>query len=125
MHFALIIILTSCTKAPINGDLDGQWEVIEVYPAPSETIIDQRLFYNFYMHVCQLSYYGSYFSDAQMIYEDNTIILDFPYATSIEDIKILKQYGILSNPVTFNVEFLNKNSLILSNDDSVVTLKKH
>lgn len=54
-------IIFICQKAPINGNLDGQWEVVEVNPHPEVEILDQRLFYNFYRHVCQLTYYGGFF----------------------------------------------------------------
>ena len=123
-YILIFIAFLSCTKAPMNGDLDGQWAVVDVNPAPQEFIVDQPLFYNFYMHVCQLSYYGGYFSDAEMIYDDNSMYLYFPYATAPDDIKMLKQYGILTNPVEFHVEYKNKNHLILSNSESTITLKK-
>lgn len=117
--------MPACQKAPINGALDGQWEVKEVYPQPEVIIIDERLFYNFSLHVCDLTYYGALFTQGNMQYDGETLWLEFPFAKNEKEILALKQYGILSNPVSFNVDFSDKHHLTLSNDDSVVVLVKH
>lgn len=122
-----ILFLTfffSCQKAPINGDLDGQWEVMEVEPEPMETNIPTRIYYNFSLHVCALSYYGGTFAFANMTYTGDELYLDFPSIKDHERIT-LRQYGILSNPVNFKVTFSGKKNLVLSNDKSTVVLVKH
>ena len=124
---ALILVLSllfSCQKAPINGDLDGMWQVMEVSPPPKEILIEGRLYYNFSLHVCALSSYGAGFTTGNMHYEGNLLTLDFPYAFSQENILKLKQYGINSNPVNFTVEYIDKNLLILKDGDTTVTLRK-
>ena len=119
------LIPLSCTKSPINGDLDGQWEVMDVYPSPSVNIIPERLYYNFSLHVCMLSYYGGTFLFANMVYDGDTLILDFAEDKNEEDILALQQYGILTNPVTFKVKYTDKHHLTLYNDQSEVILVKH
>lgn len=123
---ALIILLAipSCQKAPINGDLDGQWQVMEVNPQPTEIIINERLYYCFSLHVCQLSYYGSAFTSGNMKFDGKTLYLDFPHATSTLNRQKLAQYGITENPITFTVEHLDKKSLILRHGDTVVAMRK-
>lgn len=123
--FLLVVpILQCCQKAPINGDLDGQWEVIEVNPEADHIEVDARLFYNFYLHVCQLTYYGGYFLDGDMTFNGETLWIDFPYELNDWQLITLKQYGINENPVVFDVEFPSKNRMILKNEDVVITLKK-
>lgn len=123
--FFVTIFLFGCTKAPINGNLDGQWEVIEVFPEPSEKVIQERLFYNFSLHVCLLSYYGGYFMTGNMLYNENQdLYISIPFGLTDKQTLGLAQYGILSNPVYFKVEFPNKHTLILSNEESYVKLKK-
>ena len=116
--------MTTCQKAPINGDLDGQWQVIQVDPDP-QVQFPERLYYNFSLHVCSLSYYGGYFQSANMIYEDDKISLDFPYPNATVGFLTLSLYGINSNPVTFNVHFENHNRMILYNNESTVVLQRH
>lgn len=124
---ALIFLSTSfsCTKAPINGWLDGQWEVVEVTPDPLIQIINQRLYYNFSLHVCMLSYYGGTTAYANMKYDGDYLSLDFNEEAFGGKILAIKQYGIFSNPVIFKVNFTDSHHLILSNDESKVVLVKH
>lgn len=120
----LLLFLTSgCQKSPINGDLDGQWQVMEVSPANAETPIDARLYYCFYLHVCQLNYYGGTLTTGSMDYSGDHITLSFP-DTSGETAAGLRQYGIPANPVTFTVDRLDSKSLILRSATTTVTLRK-
>lgn len=120
----LLLFLTSgCQKSPINGDLDGQWQVMEVSPAPVETPINARLYYCFYLHVCQLNYYGGTLTTGSMDYSGDHITLSFP-DTSGETAAGLRQYGIPANPVTFTVDRLDSKSLILRSAATTVTLRK-
>lgn len=120
-----IILLLSCQKSPINGDLDGQWEVVEVYPEPEKVIIHERLYYNFYLHVCMLSYYGGTTAYANMNYNGETMVLDFKEQAPEGSLRALPQYGILINPVAFNVEFTSSHNMTLSNEESLIVLVKH
>lgn len=117
------LIMCNCQKSPINGYLDGQWQVMDVYPTP-ETIIDQRLYYCFYMHTCMLTYYGGEVANGNFRYSDNSIYMDFPHPNIAPPAPILKQYGINSNPVTFSIEILTKNKLVLKDGETIVTLRK-
>lgn len=120
-----LIFFLSCQKAPINGDLDGQWEVVEVIPEPENIVIDERLFYNFSLHVCMLSYYGGTLGYSNLEYNGENISLNFVEETPDGDFNALPQYGILSNPVTFSVKFENSHNLILTSNESKVILVKH
>lgn len=120
----VLLMPTSCEKTPINGDLDGQWQVMSVTPEPTDRPIEERLYYCFSLHVCQLTYYGGVFTSGNLRFDGKTIYLDFPYADSELSIRRLPQYGINENPITFNVEHLDKKSLILRHGDTVVTMRK-
>lgn len=125
---AMILLLAAggCQKEPINGDLDGQWQVIDVTPQAPETIINERLYYCFSLHTVQLSYYGPgpWTSGNILKYGDNTLVLEFPYADAYISIDKLKQYGIYSNPVSFTIEHLDKNRMTLRDGDVVISLRK-
>ena len=128
LKFILILfslsILPTCQKTPINGDLDGEWEVMEVYPEPPEWDSDLRLFYNFSRSVCQLTVYGGPFTLGNLTYEDNVVTLYFPFIeTEYQELQ-LKQYGIFTNPISFNAEFEGNRKLILSNENTIVILRK-
>lgn len=113
-----------CQKAPKNGWLDGMWEVKQVTVGDKVIEPRDRIFYNFYMDVCSLSYYGGPYTDANMIYDGETLYLDFPYARDEHNMGKLRNYGIYTNPVTFYVHFETDERLILRDGDIVVSLIK-
>lgn len=127
LSFSLLLFLlpsSGCSKRPINGWLDGQWEVMQVDPAPLPELSNERFFYNFGMHICQLYLYNQHFIDGIMAYDGETISVNFPHELTSEEIETLRYFGIDSNPFVFNVDFPNKNTLILSNDDTTVVLRR-
>ena len=119
------LALSNCTKSSINGDLDGKWQILEIETdGVSHSIKDEQLYYNFYMHVCNLSYYSGVLTDGNMRFENNSLWLQFPYLTTQEGMLKLHRYGIFSNPVTFSVVHLSKSKLILKEGDIIITLSK-
>lgn len=123
--FMIFLGLCNCTKAPMNGHLDGRWQILEIEEnGQVRNVKDDQLYYNFYMHVCALSYYGNYLTEANMRYENDEIWLQFPYVQTPEGYERLKSYGIYSNPVTFNVEYLSRSKLIMKEGDVIITLRK-
>lgn len=130
LFFSFLILsqlFSGCQKSPINGDLDGHWQVMKVTPAPTEEIITTRLYMGFYLHVCQLYYVnGGGWTAGNMHYEGDKLSLDFPYAIDNETAEImLRQYGINSPKVTFTVETLTKNRMVLRDGETVVELRKY
>ena len=121
----LIFLISGCSKAPINGDLDGQWEVVEVSPTPQFTIISGRLYYNFSLHTCMLSFYGGTFLFANMDYHGNQLSLDFAEESTERQRQALAQYGIIYNPITFQVDFKDSHHLTLTNNEVRIELIKH
>ena len=123
----MLVFANGCGKNPINGDLDGQWQVMDIVPEAPETSVQGRLYMCFNLHVCQLTSYGSGAQAAGNLKFDsqnNTLSLDFPDIQSERGLNILKQYGIYSNPVTFEIEMLNSSNLILRDGDVLVVLRK-
>ena len=124
----LLILCVSCQKAPINGHLDGRWQILEIeIDKELSNVKDQQLYYNFYLHVCNLSSYGEQyeFAEANLHYEDDIIYLDFPYVDTLDQTEYLQQFGIYSNPVVFEVEYIDKKKLIIKEGDNIIiTLRK-
>ena len=114
-----------CQKSSINGDLDGKWQILEIETEDGvKNIKDDQLYYNFYLHVCNLSYYGGIFTVGNLNYDNNEIRMDFPYINTPTGRDALADYGIYSNPVEFEVFYIDKNRLVMGNDESIITLRK-
>ena len=121
----LPLFLIGCQKDSINGHLDGRWQIMEIETdGEVNEVKDQQLYYNFYMHVCNLSFYGGVFAEANFILENNIIYLSFPYINTPDRFESLSNYGIYSNPVEFRVVYLDKKKLIMENDESIITCRK-
>lgn len=121
----LSVMMSCCQKAPINGDLDGMWQVMQVDPEPAYKPIGQRIYYNFYLHTCNLTVYGDgTFSTSVMAFDGEKMTLKFPDRVSDHHMDRLRQFGINSNPVTFTVEKLTSKSLVLRDGDTTVTMRK-
>ncbi len=119
------ICYTSCQKSAINGDLDGQWQVMSIDPEPDNYNPEQRVYYCFSLHTVQLTAFGGPWMSGNILkFDDGSLALDFPYATTPQDINRLRQYGINRNPVTFSIGHLDKNRLVLKDDDTTITLRK-
>lgn len=118
------ILFAGCAKAPLNGHLDGEWEVMNINPAPPVYGQETRRFFSFQLHVCQLTSYGQWFTHGSLEYDYPHMKLSFPYIDSDWQEKILQQYGIYSNPITFDVKFEGDRFMTLSNEEVTITLKK-
>lgn len=121
-----LFLSTGCQKASINGDLDGRWQIMEIEAGDEySNVKDEQLYYNFNLHVCTLSTYGTNYTSGNMKYGNKELWLQFPYIHTPTGYENLKKYGIFSNPVTFFVEYIDKNKLILKEEgDVIITLRK-
>lgn len=120
----IICLLCGCSKDSINGDLDGRWQIMEMSTSPGENLKEKQLYFNFYLHVCSLSFYGGYLAEANLTYIDDKITLYFPYFQTPEALEKLNKYGIYSNPVTFHVISLTGKKLVIQDGDILITLRK-
>ena len=119
------MIFCSCQKSPINGDLDGRWQIMEIEVGNEvRNVRENQLYYNFYLHVCNLSYYGGWYTVGNFSHENNLLFINFPYIQTNQGNLKLQEYGIYSNPVTFHIEHLTKEKLIIKEGDVVITLRK-
>ncbi|MDE7110077.1 MAG: lipocalin-like domain-containing protein [Muribaculaceae bacterium] len=126
IFIGMLFLFSSCQKSPINGNLDGQWQVMAVTPQPEVELLQTRIYYCFSLHTCQLSFYGPgpWTAGNILQYTDKSLVLEFPYANSEESVIKLRQYGINTNPVSFTIETLTKEKMVLRDGDTVVELRK-
>lgn len=94
---AIVLGTSSCNKRPINGDLDGQWQLMTAdYPDGKQVTPDRQLYFCFFLHTANLRGSGSY--TANMVYvKDSYITLEFPYT---DDASKLKPYMISPDDCT-------------------------
>lgn len=133
MAIFTFVMMQSCGKMPINGDLDGKWQVMEVIDDGVSLTFPEgkRYYFNFYLHVCQLAEEDGYIGDftANMSYANDVLTLDFPYVkegkVSPSSLKTLKYWGVPTNgEVVFRIGHLSSSGLEMSSGTTIVRCRK-
>lgn len=118
----LVSLTTSCRKVPINGKLDGQWQVMKVEYDDGTTVTPSSSYYCFSLHVAQLNGNGG--GSANMVYDGDVITLDFPYIKSENAAKSLYNFGIAENPASLTVVKLTGSTLVMQSSVATVTCRR-
>lgn len=125
---SLILMMISCDKPPINGDLDGMWKMTLIKYSVGEEMNPKRIFFCFEQNCIELSnkgespcnYIGLMNKESGIITIDN--IKDSN--GNIKDIEKLKQFGIFEMPTKFDIEKLNSSKLIIKSKDCILYFTK-
>lgn len=118
-----MFMLCSCLKGSINGDLDGQWQIMQIEHNGADVALEGRKYICVYLHVVQLTE-GGVFTDGNMVYDKSSVSFSFPYAQEGYKLKKLEEWGIYTNPVKFDIEQLDRKTLILSNSDTRIICRR-
>ncbi len=126
-----VMLLGGCRKAPINGKLDGQWQIMNIeYLADGSDITPELRYYiDISLHVVQLrsvpAVVSSNTGNLKYDKDASTITIDFPYITTESQLEQLQRWGIFSNPVTLNIVKLDGKQLVLKSDESVISCRRY
>lgn len=123
---AAMSVLYGCRKHYINGDLDGQWQVLTIEylsDGHEENVKSKQIYYSFNLHTVHLrqSHGSPGWVVGNMKYDEKTMTLAFPL---VEDVVDLSAWGMNSATTTFAVKHLSKEKLVIASDYSVVTCRK-
>lgn len=121
---AIVAILPSCRRASHNGKLDGQWRITQIERVAEQTTdIPDRLFININLELVQLVRNGGSQVTGEISYSKggDTLGMEFPSNPSAAT---LRNYGIYSNPVTFDVAKLDRKTLVLESPEAVIICER-
>lgn len=120
-----LCLLTGCSKGELHGELEGNWEIMQVTAPDGQDmeVIPQR-YYAIMRNVIQLRIYGSYITTGALSYQEPYLTLDFPYEEKENAHYPLKEWWILSNPVRMKVEKLNGKTLELSTEGYIIRCRR-
>ena len=54
----LLLMAGACGKMPINGDLDGRWQIMKIEYASGEEEVPERAYYSVALHTINLMKVG-------------------------------------------------------------------
>lgn len=121
----LILLLTASCEPHhgINGDLDGNWQLLTVdRPDGGQRTFD-AVYYSFMMHSFNIYDDGAYIAGGGIEYDSRagTLVLDVVSANELQSVGIP-----LVSPckVDFDIKKLTKQSLVMTHGDNVFTFRK-
>ena len=116
----LILIVSACGKTPINGDLDGRWQIIKIEYASGEEETPERAYYSVALHTINLMQVGVTSQTGNMEYTGDSLFVEMP-VSKIED---LLPFGMNDTKQRFGVKELTSKHLVLQSDYARLEFRK-
>ena len=136
---SLLLLLTSCDKVPINGDLDGQWQLTTVQtPEVTRDMKPLCAYLCIQLHLSQWDYAGNRFF-AHFVHEGDSIrFYDFAHASlhrsKADDNEMITEqemrdgimdaWGIHNLDARYRVRKLDGEALVLERADTTISFVK-
>ena len=131
-YICLVLLIVSCERIFVNGDLDGMWRLKRVEVAGSVEYPD-TVFYSFQRHLVMMGIYSETehpknWYMARFRYEGDSIFMDNFYRyPGIDGVFVpgeLENLHIYDSVPSFKVEHLSGEMLVLSSGDVQYTFMK-
>ncbi|GGJ89144.1 lipocalin-like domain-containing protein [Parabacteroides faecis] len=116
----LILIVSACGKTPINGDLDGRWQIMKIEYASGEEETPERAYYSVALHTINLMQVGVTSQTGNMEYTGDSLFVEMP-VSKIED---LLPFGMNGTEQRFRVKELTSKHLVLQSDYARLEFRK-
>lgn len=130
--FIILLSLSACDKAFINGDLDGMWRLERVEKG-SEEFLPRNIYFSFQRHIVM---FGRYYAEetpflymGNFAHEGGRITMngfkEYPGIDDVCDEAVLESLFIYNAAgEVFDVEHLNKESMVLAAGERVYYFRK-
>lgn len=126
----LLLGISSCSKAPINGKLDGRWQLMTIEQEDGNIKECYRIYYSIQLHLIEISdksgkggtYIGRFFYK-----DDEVVISEFRHRGNEEELATpaeLLPFGINLPLTHFKVEKATGDKLVLKSEYARLTFRK-
>ena len=116
----LTLIVSSCGKMPINGDLDGRWQIMKIEYASGEEEMPERAYYSVALHTINLMKVDVTSQTGNMEYTGDSLFVVMPIS-KVED---LLPFGMNGTEQRFSVKELTSKHLVLQSDYAGLEFRK-
>ena len=116
----LVLIVSACGKMPINGDLDGRWQIMKIAYASGEEEMPERAYYSVALHTINLMKVGVSNQTGNMEYTGDSLFVVMP-VSKVED---LLPFGMNGTEQRFGVKELTSKHLVLQSDYARLEFRK-
>ena len=108
----LLLMASACGKMPINGDLDGRWQIMKIAYASGEEENPERAYYSVALHTINLMKVDVTSQTGNMEYTGDSLFVVMPIS-KVED---LLPFGMNGTEQRFGVKELTSKHLVLQSD---------
>ena len=125
----LLGVLCSCDKKPINGKLDGRWQLMTIEYNDGSIKECERIYCSIQLHTVELMDKGTnpltlmgHFSST-----DGVVMGEFKYQTNMEATATeedLNRFGLNTSVTYFEVEKATGSKMVLKSDYARLTYRK-
>ena len=116
----LLLMASACGKMPINGDLDGRWQIMKIEYASGEEEVPERAYYSVALHTINLMKVGVSNQTGNMEYTGDSLFVVMP----ISKVEVLLPFGMNGTEQRFGVKELTSNHLVLQSDYARLEFRK-
>ena len=116
----LILIVSACGKTPINGDLDGRWQIMKIEYASGEEETPERAYYSVALHTINLMQVGVTSQTGNMEYTGDSLFVEMP----VSKIENLLPFGMNGTEQRFGVKELTSKHLVLQSNYARLEFRK-
>lgn len=126
----LVLSISSCDKAPINGKLDGRWQLMTIEQEDGSVTECYRIYYSIQLHLVEISDKGGKGGTyiGRFSYEDDKVTMsEFRHRGNEEELATLpelKPFGINLPMTHFKVEKASGDKLILKSEYARLSFRK-
>ena len=126
---SIVLLLAACDKVPMNGNLDGMWQLMAIQDNVTSNISDvkaSRLYYSFQLHLVQLNNGEAY---AHFSHRNDSIVMynwcdGSPTNNKIIDATVLNKFGLYELRDSFKVEVLTHDQMQLRSRRATLNFRK-
>ena len=116
----LLLMAGACGKMPINGDLDGRWQIMKIEYASGVEEVPERAYYSVALHTINLMKVDVSNQTGNMEYTRDSLFVVMPIS-KVED---LLPFGMNGTEQRFGVKELTSNHLVLQSDYARLEFRK-
>ena len=116
----LLLMASACGKMPINGDLDGRWQIMKIAYASGEEEMPERAYYSVALHTINLMKVDVTSQTGNMEYTGDSLFVVMP-VSKVED---LLPFGMNGMEQRFGVKELTSKYLVLQSDYARLEFRK-
>lgn len=126
---SIVLLLAACDKVPMNGNLDGMWQLMAIQDNVTGGVSDvktNRLYYSFQLHLVELGNAEFY---AHFSHQNDSIVMydwcdGSAVNNKITDATALNKFGLYELRDSFKVEVLTSEKMQLRSRKATLSFRK-